>query len=349
MALNPNNYIRFFGGVELVRGASSSMVYDLHREGLYPIPTLLYDVFVQFREKTIQEVKDHFNGEYNEGIDLYLNEFLDLELLFETSEKDTFPPVEYDDWDYPLRVTNAVIELPKRGAYDLYEVLRELDELGCAHLQLRLIEPDGYSFSYLEEVVESLKTSRIKIIELIVPASLFEDREKLILFFNVNLRLSRVSFHSASENKVMENENPLSKGRVVFLKEQLTYSQSDIVTDNTMFYNIHFFAEALEHNVALNRKICVDKDGRIKNYLSHERSFGSVNEISLDAVLKDETFKEKWLISNDQIEKCKDCQFRYACLFNSDIEKRGDQFFKIENCGFDPYTNEWSVKSSPKE
>ncbi|MFK7783744.1 MAG: grasp-with-spasm system SPASM domain peptide maturase [Crocinitomicaceae bacterium] len=341
MTLNPNNYIRFFGGVELVKGVTSSLIYDLHREGLYQIPTLLYDVFVEFKDKTIQEVKTTFNHEYDEGIDLYLNKFLELELIFETDEKDAFPPNDYNDWDYPLRITNAILEIPKHDSYDLHEVLYQLDQLGCAQLQLRLIEQDNYSFSYFENVVESLKKSRIKIIELFLPESLFVDRKKLILFFNVNLRLSRVLFHSAPENKVMENENPLSKGRVVFLKEQLNYGQSDVVTDNTMFYNIQFFAEAIGHNVALNRKLCVNKDGLVMNYLSHSQVYGHVNDVSLETVISSDQFREKWFISNDHIEKCKDCQYRYACFFNSDIEKRNDQFFKTENCGFDPYADKW--------
>ena len=96
-----NRWIRFYGGVEMVRGAKTSMIYDLHRGSTYKIPTLLYDVFQEFKEKSVAEVKAHFEHQYDEGIDLFLEKFMDLELLFSTKEKDAFPPVSFDDWNHP--------------------------------------------------------------------------------------------------------------------------------------------------------------------------------------------------------------------------------------------------------
>ena len=344
--MNQTKYIRFFGGIEMVRGAKTSLIYDLHRGGIYEIPTLLFDVFLEFKHNTIEEVKTLFKHEYDEGIDLYLNKLFDLELIFETSEIDAFPPVDYSNWDYPLKVSNAVLEVPRNNSYDLSDALKQLDKLGCAHLQLRLIEDGDYNFAYFLEVIEKLKDSRLKIIELIVPNSLFVSREELILFFNVNLKLARVIFHSAPENKMMESENPLSEGRVLFTKQEFTYDQPDYVSIKSMFYNIRFFSEAIDHNVALNRKVSIDKDGFFKNYLSHEGTFGNINETKIESLIEREDFQSKWLISNNEIEKCQDCQYKYACFSNSDIEKKEGKYFKVEDCGFDPYESKWSEELS---
>jgi len=51
--------------------------------------------------------------------------------------------------------------------------------------------------------------------------------------------------------------------------------------------------------------------------------------------------QEKRFISNDIIEKCKDCQYRYMCLSNSDIEEKAGKFHKINSCTFNPYENKW--------
>lgn len=325
----------------MVRGAEASLIYDLHRGGTLKVPTLMHDVFLEFKEKSIEEVKAHFEHEYDEGIDLFLNRLIELELVFETSEKDAFPPMDFNNWDYPLRVSNAILEVPENNSYNLLAAIDELNGLGCAHLQLRLIEAGEYTFSDFEKIIEHLKKSRVKLVELILPHTLFESREKLILFFNRNLRLSNVIFHSAPENKIMENENPLSKGRVSFTRQNLMANQSDYVSPKTMFYNIRFYAEAFAHNVALNRKVCITKDGFFKNYLSHKKTFGNINQTSIKELIETENYKVKWFLSNDKIEGCRDCQFKYACFSNSDIEKRDGKYFKTEHCGFDPYENKW--------
>ena len=61
-------------------------------------------------------------------------------------------------------------------------------------------------------------------------------------------------------------------------------------------------------------------------------------------VVSKRNFQEKWFISNDNIVKCCDCQFRYSCVSNSDILTKKGKYYKKSTCKFNPSTNEWMPK-----
>jgi len=42
-------------------------------------------------------------------------------------------------------------------------------------------------------------------------------------------------------------------------------------------------------------------------------SFGNIQDTTLEEALNKEGFKKYWDITKDQIEVCKDCEFRYIC------------------------------------
>jgi radical SAM protein with 4Fe4S-binding SPASM domain len=101
------------------------------------------------------------------------------------------------------------------------------------------------------------------------------------------------------------------------------------------------FAEAQKHNIGLNRKVCIDYAGNIKNYLSHRKIFGNVRKDLIKEIIEKPDFREKWFYSNDQLEVCKDCQYRYACLSNSDIKSCNNRYYKVDMCDFNPGDNSW--------
>ena len=85
----------------------------------------------------------------------------------------------------------------------------------------------------------------------------------------------------------------------------------------------------------------ITKNGAVKNYLNHKKEFGNVKNQKIKDIVNTDKFRQLWEISNDKIEKCKDCQFRYCCESNSDIIYKNKLLFKTNLCLFDPYINEW--------
>jgi SPASM domain peptide maturase of grasp-with-spasm system len=102
------------------------------------------------------------------------------------------------------------------------------------------------------------------------------------------------------------------------------------------------FTESQRHNSCLNRKLSVDARGEIRNCPSMERSFGNVRDTSLHSALLHRDFRELWALNKDQVEVCKDCEFRYICVdCRAYIVNPDDRHSKPAKCGYDPYTATW--------
>jgi SPASM domain peptide maturase of grasp-with-spasm system len=106
--------------------------------------------------------------------------------------------------------------------------------------------------------------------------------------------------------------------------------------------NIKAFSEALKYNTCLNRKISIDKAGEIKNCPSMPESYGNIDVVGLKEALSNKQIKKYWHISKDEIEVCKDCEFRYICTdCRAYLSEPSNERSKPLKCGYNPYTGEW--------
>ncbi|MBW8873326.1 MAG: grasp-with-spasm system SPASM domain peptide maturase, partial [Acidobacteria bacterium] len=106
--------------------------------------------------------------------------------------------------------------------------------------------------------------------------------------------------------------------------------------------NLSAFAEARRFNSCLNRKISIDARGEIRNCPSLPRSFGNTSDTSLHSALAHNDFAALWEINKDQVEICKDCEFRYICTdCRAYLTSPGDVYSKPSKCSYNPYTAEW--------
>ena len=77
------------------------------------------------------------------------------------------------------------------------------------------------------------------------------------------------------------------------------------------------------------------------------KSYGNVNEIKIVNALQNKSFKKYWNVTKDQIDVCKDCEYRYVCTdCRAYIETPDDMYSKPLKCGYDPYTNKWEEWST---
>lgn len=72
---------------------------------------------------------------------------------------------------------------------------------------------------------------------------------------------------------------------------------------------------------------------------------GNIVNQSLDEILKNSRLTTCWQTTKDSINKCKDCEYRYACFDcrplaqGSDPEKNWSA--SPQNCSYNPYTGQW--------
>ena len=82
------------------------------------------------------------------------------------------------------------------------------------------------------------------------------------------------------------------------------------------------------------------------------QSHGNVNNIKLNEIIQNNNFNKFWKITKDQIEICRDCEYRRICTDcrafteKTKINDQGIDISKPLKCGYDPYSgiwNEWST------
>jgi len=128
------------------------------------------------------------------------------------------------------------------------------------------------------------------------------------------------------------------------LEDILINSSVESIED--FILNLDVYNESLQYNFMLNKSVHINKAGEMKNFYNDLKIYGRLGVDEFQKVVANDDFKLIWQITKDQIEICKDCQFRYICPdkripFKDNIS---DKYYKHKiNCKFNPYENSWKV------
>jgi len=321
-----------------VRGARRSVLCDLQRQSVQPIPNGLYEILTEHAGKSVAAIQDFYGHEYDAEIDEYFAFLLRHELGFFTHDPDRFPAIDLT-WEAPERITNAIVDVDEHSDHDYGKIFAELDDLGCKALEVRCFHRG--SLAELRAILEASRFGRLRSIDLLVGHAPELDPETLTALANAYRRVSSVIVHSSPESRRLP---PLRTGVTVqYLRERIDSPRCcGQIHPGYFVVDFETFAEGRKHNTCLNRKLSVDARGEIKNCPSMTRSFGNVREVSLHSALAQRDFAALWSINKDQIAICKDCEFRYVCTdCRAYLRDAADLYSKPSKCTYDPYTAEW--------
>lgn len=322
----------------LVKGASRSVICDLQLQQLHYIPNSLYELLNEHLGKTIKEIKKSYGNKYDEVIDSYFQFLEEKECIFYTDFPEQFPPLNLE-WDYPHKVSNAIIDYNYESKFDIVNILNQLGNLRCKNIQIRFFS--SIKEEYIRLILEHLKQKQsiITSVEIYLKDSDWTNKENIIDTIFKFPRVSQCVIHSSDLNDIMSIGN-----------KHLVYTHQNInsevhcgkISPQYFSINLKTFTESKSFNSCLNRKITVDKNGNIKNCPSMFLSYGNINETSLEDVINDSDFKKIWSINKDQIDICKDCEFRYVCTdCRAYVDNSKDKYSKPLKCGYNPYTTKW--------
>jgi radical SAM protein with 4Fe4S-binding SPASM domain len=114
------------------------------------------------------------------------------------------------------------------------------------------------------------------------------------------------------------------------------------------FYtDLYSFDRAKKYHSCLAGKIAVTSVGDvIPCIFARSEVCGNILTSPLSELLESEILQKYWKTTKDQVVKCRDCEYRYAChdcrpaAQGSDEEK--DWFAAPKDCLYDPYTGVWA-------
>lgn len=329
---------RLFACCVPVRGARRSTLCDLQRKSFDLIPNALYDLLAEYTDHTLDEIRADYPPEQHAVLDEYFAFLERKEYGFWTDTPGDFPPMDLG-WDAAEAVTNAVIDVDRNSRHDWKSLLDQLDALGCAALQVRWFDP--VTLEEVERMLRWTEGGRLRSVDVLLPHDPSWGEDGLEAICRKYPRLLGVVVHSAPENR-LDKVPPL--GTPVFRRAEAVTSADHCgqVAPEWFAVSIAGFTEARSFNSCLNRKVSVDAAGEIRNCPSMPRSFGNAADTPLRAALDDPAFRAVWEVSKDQVEVCRDCEFRYVCTdCRAFVADPANPLSKPAKCAYDPYTARW--------
>lgn len=308
-----------------VKGKESSLIYDIEKQELYPISNDHYELLHLCKQFSIPQLKEELGLTDGTVIEDFLAHFIEQHLGFYTNNPQSFPDLDLV-WKVPSKITNAIIQLDGKSSFDVEGLILQLQNLGCNAVQLRLEE--NFELEQIEQYLEAFDGTRIKLIDLMLPYHSKLEQARLFEWMKKYKRLGLLRLYAAPKDDFWKVDTTV----ILLVEKDIRTNTQEILTQDRMTVNPYVFMEAQHHNVGLNKKVCIDKEGNIKNYLSHEKIWGNITTDSLVSIVLKDSFQEKWLISNDKIEICCDCAFRYCCVNNSDVERKDGKYYKLTPC-----------------
>ncbi|GAA0743168.1 grasp-with-spasm system SPASM domain peptide maturase [Gaetbulibacter jejuensis] len=325
----------------LVKGYSRSIICDLGRNNIKLIPNSLYEILNNHKGQTIEEIKTFYNHQHDEVIDEYMDFLSENEFIFFSNHPNSFPELN-TKWSYNTKITNSIIDFSPVIATRVFQILNELGSLNCEFVQFRFYEK--VSIITLRKILKFVKDYKlpIKSVEFILKNNpIYEQNDLPTLIKNFS-RLMRVIVYNSDQDKIIRSEVNDNAFLVYTSENYFSEKCCGVIHQKYFTVNISSVTEAMNHNSCLNRKISIDRMGNIKNCPSMFQNYGNIKNTTLKESLSHKDFNKYWNITKDQINICKDCEFRYVCTdCRAYRENPKDIHSKPLKCGYNPYTNKW--------
>jgi SPASM domain peptide maturase of grasp-with-spasm system len=324
-----------------VKGHLRSSIADLERAKIKLIPNELFDMLATYHGKKIKTIVEEYAAVENslEVINEYFEFLIEEEFIFLSPEEEKELLTEENlNYEKPYRITNGIIDHNQQSQFSFKKIIDELQVLGCRSLQLRFY--DAISLEKLIEILNLTNTSIFRQVEIVIKYVDEDYLKNLKTLLDNHRRILNITLHSMPEEKPSEHE---TKRQYVYTKEKIDscLSCGQIAPFFFDFYTSNYLI-GKTHNTCLYKKIAVDVNGNIKNCPSMTEHFGNIETCSLAEALEKEGIKKYWDITKEQINVCKDCEFRLVC---TDCRAYMDEneFEKPKKCHYDPYTAKWAI------
>lgn len=327
--------LQIFPHCHIVKGHSRSVIQDTFGNEWYLIPPTLADLIPNIDGKNYDniasKIADNKKGQISEYIDFLLkNNIARL-----SSVALPYKQVEMT-FDYPAEISNMILV----EEYLSLKLIAQINVIQCDNVQLYCTKE--LSIEQLSNKLHLSDDSVVQNLEVIVPfveeflsPTIWEN------IFDEFKRLQKVVVLNAPESKRIFTDT-MHHNCVVFATGSFSYEICGEVHPLHFTNNLPFFTESQRHNTCLNRKVCIDAEGNIKNCPAMAKSYGNIKDTTLEEAINKPGFKDLWYICKDQIDVCKDCEFRYMCTDCRCFIKDPDNIYsQPAKCTYNPYICLW--------
>ncbi len=333
---------KLYANCVLTKGVNRSIIIDLQRNSYFLIPNSLYGILIKYSGKKIKAILKDKSILYTKNeIIKYFDFLYKNELIFFTQMPSLFPQISFKNWQNPTEIYQVIIDIDKKINLLNENLFDSLNKLNCKYLQLRLF--GNISESELLTLLNFTEKSSFIGIDIFInfqsDINVDSFLKKLISFPRVN----NMVFYNAPIQEAFQNIGSSEVSNVILAKQNIVGCLNcGEISKNYFSINIDSYTKSISHNSCLYGKISIDIEGNIKNCPSMQSSFGNISNVSIEKAIQNKKFKNYWNIRKEEIEICKDCEFRNICTdCRAYIQDPTNKYSKPLKCGYNPYSNLW--------
>lgn len=301
--INENYFFKLFANCILSVGDDDIYLIDYHMVSYLKIDDYIYDLVVNKSNKlNISDIKN--DSELGDDAVEILNFLVENNFGFFVDDITQYPDID-STFDSPEIINNAIVEIENIENYNIDSLISQLNDLFCGKLEIWVTKQ--LSLKKLIAIIAKFEDSFIRTIQIIINYN-FLSAQDIIFLDNIDYlkKLDKLELiiYNYTNNKASDNLH--------FTKDDLYHANYLSLNNNPIHINLDFYLESKKHNVFLNKKVCIDTKGNIKNFLSFNKSFGNINDDSLADVIQSNDFQKLWFVNNDKIEQIRHSPFKYC-------------------------------------
>jgi len=334
-------FYRISNNIQLTRGYNRSIILSFSNNSYEFIPNELYEILLKFNGK--KRIIDIINEKGNNDKETLLEYFDFLKnnrfiIITDNDEKfNNLIPLK-TGFNLPYKISNCVVEINSSPVNNL--LVDRLLESNLSSLSI-FINMELSEIQAIYDFLRFFNNSNIIYIELHL--KYFSNLTEVVIsqLFKIQYRLLKVLVYESPKDE-LTFEKTYKENLVLWTKTKMHIENCGIVNPFYYAINKQFYFESLNHNTCLNRKVCIDVKGEIKNCPSISKSYGNIKNTTLAEAIEKHGFKDLWFINKDKIDVCKVCEFRHICTdCRAFIKDPENIYSQPAKCPYNPYIAKW--------
>ncbi|MDY0143800.1 MAG: grasp-with-spasm system SPASM domain peptide maturase [Bacteroidales bacterium] len=321
-----------------VSGYSRSVIVDFYNYKFEYIPTFILKV-ISKKYLELSELKNDFGGEVSDIIKEYIVYLVSKNYVFACPHEliNNFPSIDMR-FSIPFKIQNAIIEIKDNKCY-FEKVISDINKMYCGHLQIKWYSK--VKISEINACLKKVELNSLRSIDIVFPDFVELQLQDIRLLLESYDKISRIFITQIRESSEIQISDSIEK--VVLVRNVVNSSDCcGNILSQSFNINLTSFTESQNHNTCLNRKICIDSDGYIKNCPSMKHHYGHISDTTLAEAIEKPGFKDCWFIKKDDIDVCQDCEFRHICTdCRAFIKDPNNIYSQPAKCGYNPYIAKW--------
>lgn len=328
-----NKKFKLFECCIAVKGAKKGIIMDLQRGDIFSVSNAILDLLEEYSNKSVYQLLKDYRHQ-KKVLKKYIQFFYENELIFITEDLSRFPKINTKT-EKPFVIDTVVLEIDDLQKFKQKFIKEDLNSIGCKNL---VLISKTFCVDNLKIVLALIEKSKVELVSAFLPFVYGLSQIKNIA--KSNRRFRNITFYNAKED--LGSAKDVYPKCFYTKKDLKTILSKNIQDTNSFAINIDAYLESLNYNLFYNRRVYIDNMGNIKHNFSQLSSFGNIKVSPILDIVSQNNFKRLTRITKDQIEVCKDCEYRYCCPDNRIPIVKDKIIHHNTTCNYDPYQNTWN-------